>query len=76
MDKYGKDLSFDAMDSSMAKPGGKHGAVSMDAEAIAALSVAKMRCGGCGSKACSCQYPTDMQCSCVCNADAQPSWLC
>ena len=51
MDKYGKDLHFDAMNSSMAEPSGKQGAVSMDAEAIAALSAAKMRCGGCGSKA-------------------------
>ena len=50
MDKYGKDLAFDSMRGSMGRPG-KQGALSMDAEAVAALSAAKMRCGGCGSKA-------------------------
>lgn len=52
MDKYGKDLAFDSVQGGMAKSGhGRQQAVSMDAEAVAALSAAQMRCGGCGSKA-------------------------
>lgn len=54
MDKYGKDLSFDSMRGSTAKSGSTRSVLSMDAEAIAALSAAKMRCGGCGSKARAC----------------------
>ncbi len=50
MDKYGKDLSFDSMQGSVAKSGSMGSTLSMDAEAVAALSAAKMRCGGCGSK--------------------------
>ena len=51
MHKYGKDLSFDGMQGSTARSGSARSVLSMDAEALAALSAAKMRCGGCGSKA-------------------------
>ena len=51
MDKYGRDLDFDSMQgSTLAKSGSKRDSVSMDAKAVAVLSAAKMRCGGCGSK--------------------------
>jgi len=50
MDKYGKDLAFGDMQGSMARSGSKQNSVSMEAEALAALSASKMRCGGCGSK--------------------------
>lgn len=50
MDKYGKDLAFGDMQGSMARSGSKQNSVSMDTEALAALSASKMRCGGCGSK--------------------------
>ena len=51
MDKYGRDLDFDTMQgSTLAKSGSKRDSVSMDAKAVAVLSAAKMRCGGCGSK--------------------------
>ena len=51
MDKYGRDLDFDSMQgSTLATPGSKRDSVSMDAQAVAVLSAAKMRCGGCGSK--------------------------
>ena len=51
MDKYGRDLDFDSMQgSTLAKSGSNRDSVSMDAKAVAVLSAAKMRCGGCGSK--------------------------
>ena len=57
MNKYGKDLGF-GMPGSMTRSGSKNSSVSMDAQAMAAVSAAKMRCGGCGSKACPCRTPS------------------
>ena len=61
MDKYGRDLPFDSMQgSTTAKSGSKRDSVSMDAEAVAVLSAAKMRCGGCGSKVDGHSLPLDV----------------